>query len=178
MAKYLQIDEILEKVGNKQKVKEYMSKGMTYEQAYQKAYPMSKYHAEHTTEKTGSWEEFVKDAGVASNVVKGIWRGVKKVFGKAKDTVKPVTDYAKDHKVLTTGLAVGSGLTGYNIQQYHKDMSTVKALQDSMKTNPKYTRADTDSLVTDINSRYKDLDGSRPVQTPYGEVYLPQEAFK
>ena len=113
MAKYLKIDEILEKTGNKQKVKKYMSEGMTYAQAYQKAYPMAKHHANHKTAE--SWESFLKEAGVASKIVGGIGKGLGKMFG-----------YAKKHPVVSTAVGGLAGKVGYDISQYNKDTYTIK----------------------------------------------------
>ena len=86
--------------------------------------------------------------------------------------------YAKKHPVVSTAVGGLAGKVGYDIAQYNKDMKMVDNLKKKQLPNPDYSTSQVDSLVTDINSRYKGLAGSKSVETPYGKIYLPKEAFK
>ena len=150
MAKRLKINTILNQSGHStETVKTASEKEVSFE---------------HTDFNDFISQAIEKEAGLASGLVSIGKKGWKMLFGSPSKAI------------TSTAVGTGGAFTGKHLYETKQARDAIKKMQMNVKNPNDFVKDPAvDSIRVELNKKYKDLEGSKLVATPYGSLYLPKE---
>ena len=105
-----------------------------------------------------------KEAGLASGIARLGKAGWKMLFGSPSKAI------------TSTAVGTGGAFTGKHLYETKQAKDAIKQMQLNVKDPKNFVKdPEVDSIRVELNKKYKDLEGSKLVATPYGSLYLPKE---